>query len=201
MDLIPLIYMENRKIYLEKETTDALSAEDFLKQVEEGKQIYVLDLDGIKKDKPNLCNYQKLSSSYNLWIDNGPRDLGDVVDAFMAGATDITLRKNLGKIIEINDIREITENKIYVNIDFVKQPLSAVEELYYHAADGLVTFNSKDKIEADLKYADLLKTMKSKNRIYSYETTLLNQKYWEAKGVEGILIDLNQLKEPKTDEF
>ena len=87
MEIIPLIRMEKRKIL-----DDALS-DNVLEQIDEEQIIYILDMDGIEKDKPNLCIYQRLSKSHDLRIDNGPRNLGDVVDATMAGATDITLRK------------------------------------------------------------------------------------------------------------
>ena len=189
MDLIPLIYMKKRKIHVEK-TQSSITLKEFLKQVEGEKKIYIFDLDGIEKDKPNLCTYQRLSGSHELWVDNGPRNLGDIVDATMAGATDITLRKNLCPQLYVSKIKEITENKIYENIDFV-------EELSFGDADGLVNFNSREEIERNFKHSDFLKRRGLKNKIYSYETDLKNRTYWERFGVEGLLVDLNKLKEFK----
>jgi len=189
MDLIPLIYMKKREIYVEK-TQSPITLKEFLKQVEGEKKIYIFDLDGIEKDKPNLCTYQRLSSSYDLWVDFGPRNLGDVVDATMAGATDITLRKNLCPQLYLSEIKEITENKIYENIDFA-------EGLSFGDADGLVNFNSREEIERDFKHSDFFKRMSLKNKIYSYETDLENRTYWERFGVEGLLVDINKLKELK----
>ena len=189
MDLVPLIYMKKRKIHVEK-TQSSITLKEFLKQVEGEKKIYIFDLDGIEKDKPNLCTYQRLSGSQELWVDNGPRNLGDIVDATMAGATDITLRKNLCSQLYVSEIKEITENKIYENIDFV-------EELSFGDADGLVNFNSREEIERNFKHSDFLKKRGLKNKIYSYETDLENRAYWERFGVEGLLVDLNKLKEFK----
>ena len=189
MELIPLIAMRNRKILVEK-TQGPVPLKEVLKQIGEEKKIYILDLDGIEKDKPNLCTYQRLSSSYDLWVDFGPCNLGDVVDATMAGATDITLRKNLCPQLHISDIKEITENRIYANIDFD-------EDLSIYDADGLVNFNSRQEIESSFKYGDLFKRMTSKSKIYSYETDLKNRTYWKRFGVEGLLVDLNKLKEFK----
>lgn len=189
MDLVPLIYMKNRKIHFEK-TRSPITLKEFLKQVDEEKKIYILDLDGIEKDKPNLCTYQRLSGSHELWVDNGPRNLGDIVDATMAGATDITLRKNLCPQLYISDIKEITENKIYANIDFA-------EDLSFHDADGLVNFNSREKIEENFKYSDFLKRMILKSKTYSYESDLKNRSYWERFGIKGLLVDINKLKEFK----
>ena len=186
MDLIPLIYMKKRKIYVEK-TQSPVTLKEFLKQIEGEKKIYIFDLDGIEKDKPNLCTYQRLSGSYDLWVDFGPRNLGDVVDATMAGATDITLRRNLCPQLYISEIKGITENKIYENIDFA-------EGLSFGDADGLVNFNSREEIERNFKHSDFFKRMSLKNKVYSYETDLENRTYWERFGVEGLLVDINKLK-------
>ena len=142
MDLLPLIYMKNRKIHLEK-PSNSIPLKDFLKQAEAIKKLYILDLDGIEKDKPKLCTYQRLSSYVDLVVDFGPRNLGDVVDATMAGATDITLRKNLCPQLHIPDIKVITENKIYKNVDFA-------EELFFDDAEGVVNFNSRGEIEGKI---------------------------------------------------
>jgi len=189
MDLIPLIHMKNREIHLER-TKNPVTPKEFLKQIEEEKKIYILDLDGIEKDKPNLCTYQRLSGSHDLWVDFGPRNLGDVVDATMAGATDITLRKNLCPQLYVSEIKEITENKIYANIDFN-------EDLSIQDADGFVNFYSRQEIESSFKYGSLLKGMTPKNKIYSYETDLENLTYWKYFGVVGIFADLDKIKEFK----
>jgi hypothetical protein len=189
MEIVPLIYMKNRKIYLEKngETISSLGVSNL---VEDNSKIYILDLDGIDKDKPNLCTYQRFSSFYDLWVDFGPRDLGDVVDVTMAGATEITLRKNLCPQLDITKIKEITENKIYKNIDFIEDSTS--EE-----ADGLVNFYSREENESDYKYSSSLKKLGMNNRIYSYESKLKNRTYWKCFGVDGLLVDLGKIKEFK----
>ena len=189
MDLIPLIRMKNRNIY-PGQSQDPLSFEEFLKKIDEDTKIYILDLDGIEKDKPNLCTYQRLSSSHNLWVDNGPRNLGDIVDAVTAGATDITLRINLIHKLNISDIKEISEDKIYTNIDFT-------EDLSFFDTDGLVNFNTREEIETNFKYGEFFKKMILKSKIYSYESDLDNISYWKHFGIEGLLVDLNKLKEFK----
>ena len=189
MDLIPLIHMKNREIHLEQ-AGGSVSLKEFLKQVEKESKIYILDLDGIEKDKPNLCTYQRLSGSHDLWIDNGPRNLGDIVDATMAGATNITLRNELCPNLFISDIREITENEIYSIVDFI-------EALSFDDVDGFVNFNTREKIEADFKSSDFFKRMILKSKIYSYDSDLKNRSYWERFGIKGLLVDMNKLKEFK----
>jgi len=181
--------MKNRNIY-PGQSQDPLSFKEFLKKIDEDTKIYILDLDGIEKDKPNLCTYQRLSSSHDLWVDNGPRNLGDIVDAVTAGATDITLRINLIHKLNISDIKEISEDKIYTNIDFT-------EDLSFFDTDGLVNFNTREEIETNFKYGEFFKKMILKSKIYSYESDLDNISYWKHFGIEGLLVDLNKLKEFK----
>ena len=189
MDLIPLIYMKNRKIHLE-DNDMPVPLDEFLKKIEEEEKIYILDLDGIERDKPNLCTYQRIPDSYEVWVDFGPRDLGDIVDATMAGANNIVLRKELCPQLFVADIREISENKIYGVIDFDK-------DLPFDDSDGLVNFNNREKIEENFKHGDFFKRNISKNKIFSYELELKNLSYWKEFGVEGLLVDVNKLKEFK----
>ena len=189
MKFIPLIYMKDRKIYPGK-TSDPIPIIDLLKQAEKIKKIYILDLDGIERDKPNLCTYQRLAGQIDFWVDSGPRDKGDIVDATMSGATDITLRKKLCPNLQVSEIKEISENKIYEKIDFT-------EEIPFSNIDGFVNFNRKEEIEDSFEFSDKLKRKSANNIIYSYENELKNLNYWKHFNVEGLLVDFNKLKEFK----
>ena len=189
MDLIPLIHMKKRKIHIEKKG-EPVSFDELLKIIKGEKKIYILDWDGIEKDRPNLCTYQRIPASYELWVDFGPRDIGDIVDATMSGATNITLRKELCPQLFIPDIKEISENKIYSVIDF-KESLSSYD------SDGLINFTSRKEIETSFKYGDLFKRYSSKNKIFSFESDFNNHLYWKRFGVEGLLVEINKLKEFK----
>ena len=189
MDLIPLIYIKRRKIRIGKKS-DPIKLKDFLKLTEDKKKIYIYDIDGLEKDKPNLCTYQRLSSFVDLWVDNGPRNLGDVVDSTMAGATDITLRKKLSPNLYISDIRELIENKIYEYDELDNTNL-------VFDFDGIVTFNVKDNIESDFKLKEFLKNMIQKTKVYLYEPNLKNKIFWKNLGVSGLLVDLEKIKEVK----
>ena len=195
MELIPLITLEKRKIIeTNQKTTDTKE----INQVNEDEKIYVLDKDGIVKDKPNLCLFQSASGSYGLWVDSGPVDLGDVVDSFMAGATAITIRKNMWNNLDIENIREITENEIFFEIDLrdideINNKIHLIEK-----ADGIVLFNEKKLIELDSKYTNFLKQLCNKIKIYAYETNSENIFYWENKGITGLLVNIKKIKEFRT---
>ena len=186
MDLIPLIYIENKKIRISKKS-NPVSVKDFIKNSKDKKKIYILDLDGIDRNKPNLCTYQRLVSFYDIWVDNGPRNLGDIVDTTMAGATDITLRKELSPQLTLKDIREITENKIFGNIELNKA--NKIDDV-----DGLVVFEEAIN-KSDFKINEVIKNMVSKNKTYLYVTDIKTKSNWENLGVAGLLIDLGKIKE------
>ncbi len=189
MELIPLIYIEDRKIRIGN-NSEPMEVKDFLKLYKDKKKIYIFDLDGINSDKPNLCTYQRLSSFSDLWVDNGPRNLGDVVDTTMAGATDITLRKNLSPQLHISNIREITENNIY--------EYEELEDInLFFDSDGIVTFKNKENLDSDFKLKDHLKSMISKKKTYVYDPDMKDKKFWEKLGVQGLLVDLENMKEGK----
>lgn len=193
MQIIPLIKLKKRKILDHPKS----SLKEVLKEIDENEKIYILDLDGIEKDKPNLCTFQRLSSSYDLWVDFGPKNIGDIVDAVMAGATAITLREYLGSKIEISDIREITENKIFTNIDFKYRSKYDLGDSNIISSDGLVTFNTRELIESSFKNSDFFKTISMKKDIYIYDSDLKNNAYWKRFGIKGLLVDFDKIKEFK----
>jgi hypothetical protein len=192
MEIIPLISMKNRKI-LEK----GPNFKQKLEEIGENNIIYILDIEGIETDKPNLCTFQKMSKDYEIWVDNGPRNLGDVVDVFMAGASRVTLRKNLYPQVDLSRIREISENLVFANIDFEEPDDYSAENLYYSDIDGFVNFNNRENVENNFKYNAFLKQYSSKNKLYSYESNPENVNYWKNLGVKGLLVKINKLEEFK----
>jgi uncharacterized protein related to proFAR isomerase len=187
MEIIPCVTLKNYKII-----NNSISATNISEYIKEDEVLYILDLDGIEKGKLNLCIFQKLSSKYQLWIDCGPRNIGDVVDIFMAGATSITVRRNLNPSFSISDIRDISDSKIYLNIDFKDYKNYSDDDLFLKEYDGFVNFNNKEEIEQDFKFEDYLNKMQ--NKIYYFENNPKNNSFWERFGATGLLVDINKFK-------
>jgi len=179
MQTIPLIKLKDKKIIEEHKSLLDDLAEDSL--------IYIYDLDGIKKDKPDLCIYQKLSKKFNLWIDSGPRDLGDIVDIFLTGAVSVTIREKYCPQIDIAQIREISENKVYIF-------LSDKEDRLIYDVDGLVIINEKQD-NFDFQATDLLKKYSRQKDVFIYEGDVSNLAYWSKSEIKGLLVDVNKWKE------
>jgi len=186
MEVVPLITMKDRKILNLQEKLDRISQQQIL---------YIHDLDGIEKDKPNLCTFQRLSKTCEIWIDSGPRNLGDIVDVFLAGANAITIRKYLFPKIEISKIRELSENKVFADIDFEQNDN---DDFFYKEFDGLINFTIREKFEKNWKYIDLIKHHANKNNVvYTYDSNLENVKYWKYFGIANFLVDLDNFEEFK----
>lgn len=192
MEIIPIITLKNYNI-----TNPLISLENISQYVKEEEKIYILDLNGIEKDKPNLCIFQKLSSSYQLWVDCGPRNFGDIVDIFTTGATSVTIRKALFHSINISDIRDVSENKVYLNLDFQNFEKHANDDLLTEKYDGIVNFNTKEEIEQNFSLHEYIKKIVKQNKIYFYENDYKNYVFWERLGATGLLVDIDKLKEFK----
>ena len=200
MKIIPLIYFQKRKIYAEKDR-DVLSLKDLLTYIDKGAEVYVYDKDGVEKDKPNLCTYPKLSEHCKIWVDCGPRTLGDVVDVVMAGATSITLRKNLWPNIDVSNIREITESNIYEMLG----PQNHTDQISSFSlspdVDGFVISSGKDKFKRDFIYAEAIKNICKRFNATVIESDETFFPYWKNIGATTLLIELNTWKKVKHREF
>ena len=200
MKVIPLIYFQKRKIYTEK-NGNTTSVKELLSYLNKDAELYIYDKDGVDTDKPNLCTYQKLSEHCKLWVDCGPRALGDVVDTVMAGAISITLRKNLWPKANIPSIREITESNIYESVD-PQGPTNQIPSFSLTpGVDGFVAYPEKGKVERDFIYDDAIKNICKRFNTYVVESKENRFPYWKNIGASGVLIELSTWKKVKDHEF
>jgi uncharacterized protein related to proFAR isomerase len=186
MNIIPLIEINNKEI----------QNSELLEKLSENELLYVIDLDGIEKDESNLDIYQNLSKKYRLWIDSAPRKLGDVVDVFMAGAENITLRKTFYPDVIIERIRELTENKIYANIEIYDQT-EFYDEIFFKDVDGLVNFYRREELEQDFKKQEMFKNILARYKTYIYESNKQNIEFWNNFNPECFLVDISKYWEFK----
>jgi len=181
MEYVPLITIKNKKIQ------NNISIEDIENKIKPEQNIYIFDIDGIEKDKPNLCTYQKISKTNRIWVDCGPRTFGDVVDALTAGAESITIRQEYFSKININSIKEITENKIYKNITLEEDSFEDCKNY-----DGLTLFIKQEDLEYDYQKNNALKQITQNFKLYLYDTSESNEKYWETKDIQMQLINIEE---------
>jgi hypothetical protein len=190
MNIVPLISIRKGRI-LDGKDGNLISIDDLFKQVEKDTMLYVFDLDGIEHNNPSLDLYQKLTEHCNLWIDDGPRRLDDVMDTIMAGATNITLREELWPEMDLPGIFELTDDEVYVSIKSTHSQQS--QTLPFSQLNiGVVVFRQEPQINDDFISTSYLKNLALKHKIYLYTVSQNTLPLWEGKYITGILIDLNK---------
>lgn len=187
MKIIPLITIKKGEILIS----------DFNKKIKDtldkykDKILYLYDLDGINRNKPNLCLFQKLSKTHELWVDAGPRSIGDIVDTIVSGASKITIRLDLFELSDISSINEILENEIYLSI-IDKNNLknnSITKNL-----DILKLVNDKIIYKIENKYKNLLDFLDEESYIYiSSKNDIKKIK----TNISGYIIDIEKIEEYK----
>ena len=187
MELIPLISLNKRKIW-SGDSKASIYTNELIQNIKTDTPVYFLDQDGILNDKPNLCLYQKIGSKINLWIDSGPRELGDIVDIIMAGAQRITIRPSLWNPNNIENAKEITEQQIFIHQEEINKPLSLLN------SDGIVLLNHTSILKNSFKLESTLKTLSLKTNLYIYDSNWKAYLHWQKLGITGILIDFINYK-------
>lgn len=196
MDIIPLISIRKGRL-LDGKEGNPISLDDLFKRVEKNSLLYVLDFDGIEQNNPNLELYQRLTEQCVLWIDDGPRRIDDVMDTIMAGATNLTLREELWPEMDLPGVFELTDDEVYLGItspqgqkDFNFS--SPQQEI------GAVVFSQEPETNDEFTTMSFLKDMAVRHKIYLYTSTQGSHTTWEARGITGVLLDLNK-REGKHD--
>jgi len=191
MNIVPLISIKKGDIYNGDNGT-VLSLDDLFGSAEKDTMLYVLDLDGIEHNNPNLELYQRLSEQYTLWIDNGPRRIDDVMDTIMAGATNLTLRLQYWPTMNLSEVNELTDDEVYLAYD-----LSSPESSRSIPFDitGIVVFNEPPHDETEFLTTSHLKNRATTLKTYLYTAPPDAKGYWENQGLTGILVDLKKKEE------
>ena len=191
MEIIPFVRLKKGTVF---GADQLLSVKEIKELLEEDKNLYVLDDDGIENNQPNLGLYQQLSERYILWVDNGPRDLGDIFDTVMAGASTILLRTNLWQKGDVSDIQETVENTVYVAVDWRKQGSPDNNILFPIGIQGVAVIRD-NKPEEEFNTDELLKTFCKKYKTYITDADERNETYWKSIGVQGVLIPIKRRRQ------
>ena len=157
-------------------------------QREEFTDLYVVDEQGITKNEPQYEFYQRFSSLYNLWVDTGPREIGDVVDDIFSGANKIVIRGDLWRDKSLDHIREMTHHDIYLAFDGKMIGRMTEKQHLLDAADGVILFITE---EARLSFSDEAEVSRliRKKPMYVFDESC-NEKKWKEKDIKGLLQDI-----------
>ncbi len=190
MEIIPLIHIKKHRIL------SSLPLEELREIQFGGEKTYILDDDGILKDKPNVSMYQQMSRYHEIWVDAGPRNPGDLVDIIIAGGNITTIRIDRWPNFNIEEIRELTDTPIYMMIDPNEEDRYGIKKLI-SSVDGLVVFTTFEGIRQNFVLEGILRELSKENKVYAYEYKPEYIRSWESIGIEGLLVDIDHLKEFK----
>ncbi len=140
MDTIPLLYLKAGRLYTSLEDKWIRCKESIIQVfrdlTQEYGQVYIVDIDGYRKNRAHLDIYRSYSRKVSFWVDSAPRTPGDVMDLFISGVHRITL---VWKIIDDNylkEIREMCTEEIYLATkDEFSKTLEKVKKIGF---DGIV---------------------------------------------------------------
>jgi len=185
MEYVPVLYLtsDDQKIGL-----NTIDLRDLMKK-EGFTDLYIIDELGIKKNKPQYKFYQRFSTLFDLWVDTGPRDIGDVVDDIFSGTKRIIIRLDLWNEDSLKSIREVTDHEIYVAVALNSISSLSESRLFFDDADGVVLFVTDNdslnfKIESDIN--QLIKD----TSVYVFDMEK-NEPIWSSKDIKGFLRDIN----------
>ncbi len=184
MNIVPLVCLKKTHLSDGKECID-VPLEEILKQVEKDSMLYVLDLDGIERNNPNLEMYQRLAEHCTLWIDNGPRQIDDVMDTIMAGATNLTLREDLWPTLDMPGVQDLTDDEIYLEKTRQYQEQKSLH-LGYPGDIGIILFDDT------ILFGNISKERLGAQKTYVYTASLEKISFWTEQGISGIIIDLKK---------
>ncbi len=85
--------------------------------------VYVIDVDGYRKNSPNLELYKKVGNK--IWVDSYPRYVEDVMDLIIVGIERITIWNM--KEEYLREVREMSEEEIFIGNNDVKKAVKIVK--------------------------------------------------------------------------
>jgi hypothetical protein len=193
MKVIPVVRIHEFKQFGKR--FDRSRIHDLMEKTKE-KTLYIIDEAGIRKNNPLVNIYQKLASSYELWVDSGPRESGDIVDLVFSGVKRIVIRPSLWKEIDLNNVRNMTDQMLVElhelsveNRDSIDRGISVINEY-----DGLVIYIDGEWKQRRFTNEEMVKKNANRPESFVYEHDGLNHKTWEQYGFTGLLVDIEHIR-------
>jgi len=142
----PVVKVKGRKVKRRDVIYKGKEAMDFLEKIgKEYGMVYVIDVDGYRRNSPNLEMYKRLSA--NIWIDSLPRNVEDVMDLIIYGFENISIW-NMGEepLKEIKDMCDMKNIHIFIGADERKNAINIVKKYGFH---GVITEGEEIKNDVE----------------------------------------------------
>ena len=117
-EVIPLLLLKGRTTLFREYSKKAVSELSKSLRKRDFDKLYVLDLDGVERNKPQLDIVQALSDDFSILYEAGPRGGANVVDLVIAGADKVYMNTySMSALDEIQVALAFSEN-IGLKIDW-----------------------------------------------------------------------------------
>jgi len=187
MNIVPLVHVKKGRLH-DGLDGGPLSVDEVFARVKKDTMLYVLDADGIDHDNPDLELYQQLTEHCDLWVDDGPRRIDDVMDTIMAGATNLTIRPERWPQVSIDEIFDLTDGEVFYAMTVGKDQLQSSNTTPQGV--GIVAFAEPTQSREDFTTASRLKEIGTKQKLYLYTPHTVTPSGWEEQSLAGLVVDL-----------
>lgn len=126
-DVVPGVHVQNRRFT--DSAREGTPVEQATALAREFGSVYVVDVDAVRVNRPDVEFLQDLCRARPVWLDTGPRDASDAMDAFIAGAERLTVRwgalrgaRNLDELADLAEPETVLVMLEFEDGRFVRSP-------------------------------------------------------------------------------
>ena len=154
---VPVVRGENVYVTFKDASGSDFEIQGLIDKLKEDfERIFILDINGINRDKPQLDLIKTLSSKIELWVDGGSRYSDSAIDILVAGAEKVVLgTKTLRSMEELKKVHELSQN-IILGIDYddgIVSPKKEISEMTpFRLVQEVQNLGIEDIIFTDLKH-------------------------------------------------
>lgn len=110
--VVPAVHAEGGRLL--DAPGDAPPRETLTALAREFGDVYVVDVEGVRRNKPDIELMREVTRNLPVWADVGPRYAADAMDALVAGASHLTLRWNtLRNRDELDELADVADPEAF----------------------------------------------------------------------------------------
>ena len=124
MKLIPAISIKDGRVavadngayrYLKNAAGQYRSPVNLLREMDfPGEEVFVLDIDGLERNTPDLALVKRMAAHEDVWLDAGAGDADSMMDLFVSDATKVVMGTIcMGSLEELGRALDISDNVIF----------------------------------------------------------------------------------------
>ena len=173
-----------------------------------GEEIFIIDIDGLERNSPDMEAVKRIASAKDVWLDAGTGTVDDMMDLFVSDATKVVMgTANMDSLDELMEALEISDDVIF-SIGYDGGIVSAEPSLSGKGPEALEGMGEVLQKAVglffdlggirDSKPIDIETVSKLAGRFKEFyvcgHVTKANLQALEAAGVAGVLMDFREME-------